>query len=191
MVITPSSELDAVNEILSSIGSSPVSTLEDDLNIDVINAKRILNGVSREVQSRGYAFNIRTDVTLKPDAFESTVPCPESYIKWFSTDYQLIRRSGYFFDLANQTNQFKDGITLDELIVQEDFESLPEPVRKYVTARAARLFQARFLSSPDIGQELLQSESEAYADLIDYELVSGNYNVFKDDTEISGNIGRS
>ncbi len=41
MIITPSNELDAVNEILSSVGSSPVNSLEDDLNVDVLNAKRI------------------------------------------------------------------------------------------------------------------------------------------------------
>ena len=47
-VITPQSELEAVNEILSSIGSNPVDSLENSLDVDVLNAKRILSSVSRE-----------------------------------------------------------------------------------------------------------------------------------------------
>ena len=32
MIVTPSNKLDAVNEILSAVGSSPVNSLEDELN---------------------------------------------------------------------------------------------------------------------------------------------------------------
>ena len=49
MIVTPSTELDAVNEILSSVGSSPVNSLEDDANVDVLNAVRILKAVSQEL----------------------------------------------------------------------------------------------------------------------------------------------
>ena len=49
-VLTPQSELEAVNEILSSTGSNPVDSLENSLDVDVLNAKRILSSVSREAQ---------------------------------------------------------------------------------------------------------------------------------------------
>ena len=45
MIVTPSNKLDAVNEILSAVGSSPVNSLEDELNVDVLNAVRILDSV--------------------------------------------------------------------------------------------------------------------------------------------------
>ena len=57
MIVTPDSELDAINEILTAIGSSPVNSLEDDANADVINARSMLYRVSREVQSAGYLSN--------------------------------------------------------------------------------------------------------------------------------------
>ena len=85
MIITPQDELDAVNEILSSIGSSPVSSLEDDSNIDVINAKRILNGVSQEIQSRGWFFNTLEMILLDPEDNRNgklNVPCPNSYLRF-------------------------------------------------------------------------------------------------------------
>ena len=42
MTITPLTELEAVNEILASIGEAPVNTIENSQNVDVINALRIL-----------------------------------------------------------------------------------------------------------------------------------------------------
>ena len=79
MIITPSNELDAVNEILSSVGSSPVNSLEDDLNVDVLNAKRILKATSIEIQSRGYKFNTLNNVYLKPDSDTGFVPRSEEH----------------------------------------------------------------------------------------------------------------
>lgn len=99
MIITPSNELDAVNEILSSVGSSPVNSLEDDLNVDVLNAKRILSAVSTEVQSRGYRFNTLNNIYLTPDADTGLVPFAHDYIRVFTSGYKLVNRSGYFSTL--------------------------------------------------------------------------------------------
>ena len=77
MIVTPSNKLDAVNEILSAVGSSPVNSLEDELNVDVLNAVRILDSVSKEIQSRGWDFNIEGSVALLPDADTNLVPCQQ------------------------------------------------------------------------------------------------------------------
>lgn len=190
MIITPSNQLDAVNEVLSAIGSSPVSSLQDDLNVDVLNAKRILQGVSKQVQSRGWDFNTEDSVYLQPDSQSLRVPCPNNYLKFTGQGYKLIRRQGYFFDIASQTNTFADGLTVD-LIRELDFEQLPQIFRKYITVRACRIFQARYLTSQAIDQHLQIEQSSAYADLIDYQLTSGTYNIFEDDQTISQNIQRS
>ena len=112
MIITPSNELDAVNEILSSVGSSPVNSLEDDLNVDVLNAKRILSAVSTEVQSRGYRFNTLNNIYLTPDSDTGLVPFAHDYIRVFASGYKLVNRSGYFFDLETDTNEFPEGLTV-------------------------------------------------------------------------------
>lgn len=73
MIVTPSNKLAAVNEILSAVGSSPVNSLEDELNVDVLNAVRILDSVSKEIQSRGWDFNIEDSVALLPEDRKSVV----------------------------------------------------------------------------------------------------------------------
>lgn len=191
MIITPSNELDAVNEILSSVGSSPVNSLEDDLNVDVLNAKRILKATSIEIQSRGYVFNTLNNVYLSPDSDTGLVPYARDYIRVFTTGYKLVDRSGYFFDLVSSTNEFPEGLTVGELVKELPFEELPVIFRKYITVRSARVFQMRYLTSGDIDAHLQLEESAAYADIVDYELMTGNYNVFNDDQYISQQIQRS
>lgn len=190
MIITPSNELDAVNEILSSVGSSPVNSLEDDLNVDVLNAKRILKATSIEIQSRGYVFNTLNNVYLSPDSDTGLVPYARDYIRVFTTGYKLVDRSGYFFDLVSSTNEFPEGLTVGELVKELPFEELPVIFRKYITVRAARVFQMRYLTSGDIDAHLQLEESAAYADIVDYELMTGNYNVFNDDQFVSQQIQR-
>lgn len=189
-ILTPQSELEAVNEILSSIGSSPVDTLDESLDVDVINAKRLLEATSREIQSRGWYFNTEDSITLQPDTDSNRVPCPENYLVFYSDGYQLVRQSGYFFDIASRTDEFPNGLTVT-LIRYLQFDELPEVFRKYITVRTARLFQMRFLGAQEIDASLQFAESEAYSAIIDFELKTGNYNVYNDDTFNSGNIGRS
>lgn len=191
MIVTPSTKLDAVNEILSAVGSSPVNSLEDALNVDVLNAVRILDSVSKEIQSRGWDFNIEDSVALLPDDDTNLVPCPNNYLRFVSSGYKLIRRSGYFFDILSQTNEFPEGLTLDTLVRGLDFEELPEVFRKFITCRAARIFQMRYLTSDDLNKHLMTEESSAYADIIDYDLTTGNYNILNDDQYISQYIQRS
>ena len=191
MIITPSNELDAINEILSSVGSSPVNSLEDDLNVDVLNAKRILKATSIEIQSRGYVFNTLNNVYLSPDSDTGLVPYARDYIRVFTTGYKLVDRSGYFFDLVSSTNEFPEGLTVGELVKELPFEELPVIFRKYITVRAARVFQMRYLTSGDVDAHLQLEESAAYADVVDYELMTGNYNVLNDDQYISQQIQRS
>ena len=191
MIVTPSNKLDAVNEILSAVGSSPVNSLEDELNVDVLNAVRVLDSVSKEIQSRGWDFNIEDSVALLPDDDTNFVPCPNNYLRFVSSGYKLIRRSGYFFDVLSQTNEFPEGLTLDTLVRGLDFEELPEVFRKFITCRAARIFQMRYLTSDDLNKHLMTEESSAYADIIDYDLTTGNYNILNDDQYISQYIQRS
>lgn len=191
MIVTPSNKLDAVNEILSAVGSSPVNSLEDELNVDVLNAVRVLDSVSKEIQSRGWDFNIEDSVALLPDDDTNLVPCPNNYLRFVSSGYKLIRRSGYFFDILSQTNEFPEGLTLDTLVRGLDFEELPEVFRKFITCRAARIFQMRYLTSDDLDKHLMTEESSAYADIIDYDLTTGNYNILNDDQYISQYIQRS
>ena len=67
MTITPMTELEAVNIILASIGESPVNSIENPTNVDVINAIRILRNINRRIQSKGWTFNTIESYTMTPD----------------------------------------------------------------------------------------------------------------------------
>lgn len=60
-------ELEAVNEMLMSIGQAPVNTLNVTGIRDVNVARALLAKVSRRVQSRGWNFNTDDAYVLSPD----------------------------------------------------------------------------------------------------------------------------
>ena len=65
-------ELPAVNQILSSVGQAPVTTL-DQTNPDVAIAYDTLLQVSREVQSEGWTFNTELE-------YEDTTDSNKEYV---------------------------------------------------------------------------------------------------------------
>ena len=191
MIVTPDSELDAINEILTAIGSCPVNSLEDDANADVINARSMLYRVSREVQSKGYLFNTEYEVELLPDFYTKKIQFPNSFIRVIGNSGNYVRRDGFFFDLTERTFKFPDGITLSTLVREVNFEDLPEAARKMITARAARIFQARYLSAQELDVELQLAESQAQGDLLDYELETSGYNIYSNDAFVQQQIQRN
>ena len=72
-MISPTTELDAVNEIIGAIGEAPVNTLENIMNVDVISALRILRNNNRSFQSRGWSFNSITEYPLNPDVYSKKI----------------------------------------------------------------------------------------------------------------------
>ena len=55
--ITPTTELQAVNTMLSTIGEAPVNSITGTTTVDVSVAKNILDETSMSIQSQGWNFN--------------------------------------------------------------------------------------------------------------------------------------
>ena len=64
---TRTTELEAVNTILSTIGEAPLNSLTGSLPVDGTVAKNVLNEITREVQSQGWHFNTHYKTTLSRD----------------------------------------------------------------------------------------------------------------------------
>ena len=60
-------ELEAVNTMLSMIGEAPVNSLTGTLPLDATIANNTLTEISREVQAAGWHFNTEHKVTLAKD----------------------------------------------------------------------------------------------------------------------------
>ena len=67
-ITTRTSELEAVNTILSTVGEAPLSSLTGSLPVDGTMARNVLNEINREVQSQGWHFNTHYKATLSKDA---------------------------------------------------------------------------------------------------------------------------
>lgn len=177
MTLTPLTELEAVNEILASIGESPVNTIENPTNVDVINCLRILRNVNRRVQSKGWTFNKIDSYTLNPDASTHKIRWLSNLLYVVGTDNKKYTKKGdYLFDWEEQTDIFNNSIDCT-IIFLVDFEDMPDPMRSYITAKAATTFQTRYLGDSSLGEELLRDEQEAWAALMEYELDANDFNM--------------
>lgn len=181
-------ELAAINDMLAAIGESPVSSLEGDVNADVANCRRILNQVNREIQSRGWTFNIEEGATLTPDAFSGLIEYMSDYLRMTgSTSY--VNRGGYVYDRTNLTDTFTDPITVD-LIRLKAYGEMPECFRSYIVAKASRRFNIRFFGAGEIEGSLQEQEKEAWQAIQEYELDFGAFNMLDGDSFVGGLISR-
>lgn len=183
-------ELEAVNDIIGCIGEAPVNTLEGEGNVDVANVRRILARVNREVQAKGWTFNIDESAILVPDVFSKFIPWLPTYLSIMTTGGSLyVNRGGYVYDRTSKTDQFEASITVS-LIELKAFSEMPEAYRSYIIAKAARRFNIQFFGAAEIEGSLQERESEAWAAVQEFELDFGNYNMLDGDAFTGGAIGR-
>mgnify|MGYP003130615333 FL=1 len=177
-------ELPAINQILSSCGQAPVTTL-DQTNPDVAIAYDTLLQVSREVQAEGWTFNQEYHYEFTPDINdEIIIPNNILQIKLTenaaNTEYDAIRRSGKLYDRQHHTFKWKDINKPIECDVtwQFDWVDLPQPVQDFITARAAVLTSQRIIGDPEQYTMLQQQEAFARALALEYETQQGQYTFF-------------
>jgi len=179
--ITPLTELEAVNDLLAAIGESAVNTLTNVTTVDVTQAKRTLSQVNREVQQKGWHFNTEWDVTLSLDS-SGFLPLASNTISAHSpSTLMTIRGQGdsilYAYDLTNNTFVWTSSINDTIIIKLLDFEDLPQTARRYITAKASRVFQQEIIGQVSAETVNRQEEVEAYADLLDDEGERSGFNV--------------
>lgn len=185
-MLSPTTELEAINTMLSTIGEAPVNTVEDNGIVDAVIARQILRSTSREVQSRGWHFNTEKGFLLTPDS-EGFITLPPTTLRVDTVDefqdIDVVLRGNRLYDRRNHTFKFDKPIRVDAVILLP-FEELPEVAREYITIRASRIFQERvvgsdILSSFSKSDELraLVSLQEMEADTADYNILTDNYSV--------------
>ena len=83
------------------------------------------------------------------------------------------------YDKLNQTDVINKNLKLD-VVVLLDFEVLPEVARRYITIKAARLFQERVVGSDNLSAMNRADEQQAFFVLKEMESDNGDYNIFDD-----------
>lgn len=194
-MIAPMSELDAVNEMLASIGQAPVNTLAVTGITDVNIAKQRLTSMTRRVLSRGFYFNTDANYTLSPD-LDGHIPVPSGVLKIEATGVDEIVQRRHdtkgmaLFNKATQSFVFTAPVTV-KVSWAFSFEDLPETARCYIATAAGRRFQSKIIGSRILDEFEEEDEMKAWVLLERDERGSRKTNLFRGNAGISAFGSRS
>ena len=177
--INKTSELEAVNTLLTNIGQAPTITL-DTTNPQVSMAQRVLDEVSMDVQTEGWVFNSEPGYPFHPDLKTKYIYIPENVIRLdapASTLLDVIVRDGKLYDRIAHTNLWTCSQFLD-VVWGTKWNDLPQNARHYITIRSANLFAMRATGSHEVAKYSEREESAARASLIEWETQQGDYSIF-------------
>jgi len=177
-----STELDAVNQILSSVGQAPVTTL-DLQNPEVAIVLTTLREVNKQVQAEGWHFNYEQNYTFTPDSNTKEIAFPTNVLRLDTNKekhqdkYNPVRRDGKFYDKRNHTYEWEDAIKADVTWLFE-FDDVPPAIQLYIIARAARLAANKMVGDANLSQLLQEQELQTRAAAIEYECNQADYSIF-------------
>ena len=175
-------ELPAINQILTSCGQAPVTTL-DQTNPEVAIAYATLLQVSREVQSEGWTFNKEYHYEFNKDN-NNEILIPNNVIQnklaenAQNRSYDGVRRSGKLYDRQNHRYTWEYSPIECDVTWEFDWVDLPEPIQNYITARAATLVSGRIVGDDDQYTRLRAQEGEMRALANEYETQQGQFTMF-------------
>lgn len=191
-VLVPTTELEAVNQMLAAIGESPVSRVTDSGNVDAAMALSTLTNVSREVQARGWHWNTEKDYTLVPDQ-NGFLTLGMNVLKidtvGANESDDLVQRGQRLYDRVNHTYEFSSPVVV-EMVVGLSFDELPEVARAYIVIRAARRFQESHVGSETLSQFNSRDEAWALVSLQNHEAENADYRVVNGSYSTNGVIDR-
>lgn len=202
-LLSPMSDLNAVNRMLASIGGSPVNTLEVPGVGDVADAKRHLTETLRDVETVGYSWNTDYAYPLIPDAATGAILLPDGVLDIDASDGTLnvtVRRHPSLgemalYDADNHTFDFSATYTAEnpltvDIIWGFAFNDLPQAARTYIATAAARRFQAQKINSPILDNFDALDEERAFTLLQRYERRARDTNSFRRSASLQKWTGR-
>jgi hypothetical protein len=186
--IAPTTEIDAVNIMLGTIGESPVSSLAGDQSmVDVALARQVLREVATQVQEEGWHFNTEIRWPLQPTADTKEILLPANCIQVDTSGYDasldVVARGNRLYDRLKRSYEFDRTVTVDMVVLLE-FPLIPQAGRHYIAIRAARVFQQRMVGSETLAHFTERDELRARAALrkldantADYNILTGSWSV--------------
>ena len=177
-----STELDAVNQILSSVGQAPVTTL-DLQNPEVSIVLNTLREVNKQVRSEGWIFNTEREYVLSPDSSTQEIIYPYNMLqidvnlRKHTSDYDVVRRNGKLYDRLNHTYTFTQDIYAD-VVWYFDFTDVPPAIQSYIVARAAKMCATKMVGDQELFKLLGEQELYTRAAAIEYDCNQGDYTMF-------------
>jgi hypothetical protein len=187
-------ELDAVNDMLMSIGQAPVNTLEVSGITDVSIARQRLDVALRNTLARGWWFNTDTGYELSPDV-DSIVLVPANALKVEGAAADVTERTHptkgrALYNRAERAFEFDDAVSC-EIVWGFGFADIPQTARTYVATVAARRFQSKAIGSQILDRFEEEDELKAWVNLIREDRASRRTNLFTGNRGVSSFGDRS
>jgi len=182
MGLALTSQLSAINTMLSVIGEAPVNSIDSSsVTTDVAMAKSVLDETSREVQSAGWHFNREIDVVLSPDSSNNIIlPTNVGKVDVEAVnagDKEYIQRGTKLYNKTDKTFTITSTKKCT-IVYMLNWVDLPESARNYIMIRAARKFQDRVVGSEKHRQFTMTDEAGALFAMRAAESDNADYSIF-------------
>jgi hypothetical protein len=189
MTVAATTELEAVNIMMAAIGESPVNTLTGTLPADVVMARSTLTEVNKEVQSEGWSFNTEIDVTQQRTDSTNHIDLSTDVLRIDPNIHQhptidAIQRGLKLYDRLNNTYIFSEDL-ICTIVYLRTFVEIPEPARRYITIKAARIFVDRLVGDQGLRTYTQQDETRARAILMETDYANADHNLLRGDPSLT------
>lgn len=192
-LLTPTTELEAVNVCLANIGESPVSAITGSVTVDAALARDLVRQVTREVQAHGFYWNTEIAYELIPNTSGNLVlPANILSIDTVAEDkgQDLVARGRLLYDRVKHTYTFDSKVKVN-IVVALGFEELPEICRRYIAIRSARIYQERVMGSGTVSSFNIADEDMARAALLAENMEVEDNNMLTGNTAVAGILYRT
>lgn len=180
-------ELEALNMLLRLIGSSPVNSV-DTLHPDAANAKTTLNRKRRQIQRRGWWFNIDYNLVYTPDS-SGFIIIPSQISSLVICDQKYVQRGDKIYDKCNQTYTITGEVYVARQVRILEWDDLPEVVQEHIAYDAAVEFVRDELEDPQKQASLKESAGIAALNVKKQDLEEGQYNMFQASRVVQARAG--
>lgn len=135
--------LASINILLQTINELPIENTDDLANSTTAQlAEMTINEIKKEVLSEGWHFNTDKNYPFPPDT-SGTITIPYNVLDIVASGGKnYIMRDWKLYDKDTFSFIFDEAVECD-VVWDMDFNSLTHPIRRYITIKASRVFQAR------------------------------------------------
>jgi len=189
MTTAATTELESVNIMLAAIGEAPVNSLTGTVPVDVRLAQSTLTEVNKSVQSEGWSFNTEIDVTVNRNDTTKQIVLSTDILRIDANIHQHptidpIQRGLKLYDRLNNRYEFDEDL-ICTVVYFRTFDEIPEPARRYMTIKAARVFVDRLVSDDGLRTYTQEDEIRARAILMETDLANGDHNLLRGDPSLT------
>ena len=169
-------ELEAINQILSVTGDSPVSSINSTYEQAVV-ARRILLEISKEKQAKGYWFNeIDEQLLLRDTGGYINLPSDTIRCDIPRDSGNYIQRGLRVFDKLKNTYIITEDLYVN-LVVELPWALLPQSFRQVVVSYASLRYNAEYFGSPELNQSIQNDVSRKDLALITEDIDNRDLNM--------------